>query len=333
MSWIKRNLVFVIFAALAVALLGLAGWYLYAQWSLYNDNGDKLEAAYKELDRISKLNPNPGNASKPESDNIRNAASEEARVRAVIKDAQKYFAPIESIPPGPNVSSEAFAAALRRTVDDLTHDAANASVTIQPKYDFSFAAQKPLVKFAGSLDALAAQLGEVKAICDVLFGAKINTLYNLRRVRVSDDDFKGPQSDYIETSAQTNELAVLVPYEVTFYGFSTEIASVLAGFANQPHGFIVTTINVEPGMPSTASGENPGGVPSPYGGYGYANPNNPYGNPNNPYGMGNPYGAAQPGMAQATGATGTKGGLPVMLDERQLKVTMGIEIVKLQPKK
>jgi len=152
----------------------------------------------------------------------------------------------------------------------------------------------------------------------VLYKAKINTLYNLRRTRVSEDDLKGPQSDYLETTATTNDLAVLAPYEVTFYGFSGELAAVLAGFANEPHGFIVTTLNVEPGTPSSAPMDAAtGGLATPesammaarYGGYGAAAPAVP-----------------------APVNTG-RGGALVMLDERQLKVTMGVTLVKLLPKK
>ena len=327
MSWIKRNLIFVISAAVAVVLLGMAGWYLYGSWNLNNENGTKLEAAYSELTRVSNLNPNPGNS---KVDNIKNAKDYQILVRQKINQAHKFFIPIEPTPPGTNVSSEAFAAALRRTVDDLTRLAANSSVTIPPKYDFSFAAERPLVKFApGSLEPLASQLAEVRAICDVLFAAKINTLYNLRRVRASADDANGPQSDYLEYTPTTNDLAILTPYEVTFYGFSGEIASVLAGFANQPHGFIVTTMNVEPATAAFNPNEPgaagmPGyGAPPGYGG------GMPYGAPATPYGVPSPYGT--PGATAPTPTT--RGGVPIVLDEKQLKITMGISVIKLLPKK
>jgi hypothetical protein len=320
MSWIKRNLFFVIGGAVAVALLGLAGWYLYSEWNLNNENSTKLGAAYAELTRISSKPISPGNE---KTDNIKNARDYAVKVREVIGRAHNFFKPISPLPPGANVSSEAFAAALRRTVDELTRSAANSSVTLQPKYDFSFAAQRPLVKFApGSLDPLAAELGEVKGICDVLFKAKVNTLYNLRRVRVSQDDLSGPQSDYLETAPVTNDLAVLVPYEVTFYGFSGEIAAVLAGFASEPHGFIVTTLNVEPGMPSSAPTDASGMTVAEGA---YAPPISRYG------GYPGAYGAA-PAPPVGTAGTG-KGGPPVMLDEKQLKVTMGVTVMKLLPKK
>jgi hypothetical protein len=324
MSWIKRNLIFVISAAVAVVLLGLAGWYLYGSWNLNTENGTKLEAAYSELTRLSNLNPNPGN---DKVDNTKNARDSEALVRQKIKEEQKFFVPIESIPPDKNVSSEAFTGALRRTVDELTRLAANSSVTIPPRYDFSFAAERPQVRFeTNSLEPLSEQLGEVRAICNVLFAAKINTLYNLRRVRVCAYDSSGPQTDYLEYTPATNDLAVLVPYEVTFFGFSGEVAGVLAGFANQPHGFVVTTLNVEPATASANSAET--GAP---GAPGYGVPPGAYGVPG--YAQGYPPGYGVPPATPPVTVQTARGGMQVILDEKQLKVTMGISIVKLLPKK
>lgn len=311
MSWIKRNLLFVISGLVVLLLLGLAGYYLYVEWSLNGEKTAKLEQDYTDLKRIADLQPNPGNE---KVDNITNAKEHQARVRAVIAATTNLFKPVPAIPPGTNVSAADFSGAFRYTIAELTRSAAAASVTLQPKYYFSFDAQWPLVKFApGSLEPLAAQLGEVKAICDVLFKAKINTLYNLRRTRVSDDDLKGPQSVYLEAAATTNDLAVLVPYEVTFYGFSSELAAVLTGFANEPHGFIVTTLNVEPGTPSSAPMDATAAMAMPEGTL-----------------MERRYGAFPP-PAAAAGVAGTgRGGVP---EERQLKVTMGVTFVKLLPKK
>src|SRR5207253_2234242 len=89
------------------------------------------------------------------------------------------------------------------------------------------------------------QLGEIKAICEVLCQAKINSLDNIRRERVSTDDATGPQSEYLAERSTTNALAVISPYELTFRCFSPELASVLAGFASSPLGLLVKSINVE----------------------------------------------------------------------------------------
>jgi hypothetical protein len=155
----------------------------------------------------------------------------------------------------------------------------------------------------------------------------VNNLYNLRRVRSTQDDLTGPQSDYLDSTPVTNDLAVLVPYEVTFFGFSGELAGVLAGFANEPHGYIVTTLNVEPGTPSAAPTDATA-VTMGEGAY------SPQASRYYPGGYPNPYGAPPTAPAAAPATAGAaRGGLPVMLDEKQLKVTMGVSVVKLLPKK
>jgi hypothetical protein len=212
-------------------------------------------------------------------------------------------------------------------------------------YGFSFSAQQPLVKFApGSLDNLSVQLGEVKAVCEVLFRAKVNSLDNLRRERVSPDDNQGPQSDYHDQKSVTNELGVLTTYEVAFHCFTPELAAVLAGFSSSQSGFVVRSMNVEP-APVTVQPEVPVApfiqpptyVPQPQ----------PVPQPQarqseeaafrQRYGIGSkvptptfttPTPAPQyvpPPIAKPT--------LQTVLNERQLKVTMTIVVIKLLPAK
>jgi hypothetical protein len=340
MDWVKRNLYFLVGGVVAIALLGLAGYYLYSKWTLNTENEQRLSLAYADLKRISLLNPNPGN---DKVNNTQIAREQEARLTAIIEKQREHFAPIPPVPAPVNnvVTKEEFASALRRTIDELDRAAAAASVTLPSKYSYSFEAQRSITTFAPGLERLAEQLGEVKTICNILFNAKINALDNLRRARVSDDDQKGPQSDYLDPTIApvTNELAVLTPYEVTFRCFSGELATVLAGFANAPYGFIVTTINVESGAMPAGPGVDQA-APYPAGAYGAtpysANPYaaTPY--PANPYGA-NPagetvrYGGYYP--APAAPVTVTKGGLPVILDEKQLRVNMIVNLVRLLPRK
>ena len=72
-----------------------------------------------------------------------------------------------------------------------------------------------------------------------------------------------------------------------------ELAGVLAGFAKSPHAFIVRAMNVEPGA------------------------------------------VAPKAETSATPAAGTtaKGNLPVLADEKQLKVTLVLDLITLLPKK
>jgi len=299
MAWIKRNLFFVIGGLLALGLLGAAGFYNYKGWSHNTAAFSQLNDIYGTLRKLTGQKPSPGN---DHINNIEAAKAQEHQMRDWIRQAADYFQPIAPIPnmDAKAVSSQEFAEALRRSIDQLQHEADTASVILPPKYSFSFEAERQLVKFAtGSLGALAAQLGEVRTISEILFAAHVNSLDGIQRVRVSDDDAGGPQADYFDDRSVTNNLAVLTPYQITFRSFSPEIAQVLAGFASSPHGFIVKSISVQmAGALAATSPEAP--APPP---------------PSVP--------AVTPG----------RGGLQTVLNEQLLRVTLVVEVVKLLPQK
>lgn len=327
MSWIKRNLFFVVGGAVALLLLGGGGFYIYTSLTSNSEATDKLNEIYGTLKNLQSQKPAPGNE---KINNTEIAKQQEQEIQKWIASAQNYFQPIPSIPAGA-VSSEAFASALRRTVDSLQREADGSSVILPPKYDFSFSAQRPLVKFAaGSLDLLAAQLGEVKAISETIFATRINALDGIQRIRVSDDDMQGPQGDYVDEHSVTNDLAVLTPYAVTFRCFSPELARVISAFATSSNTFLIKSINVQPAG-ATSSFATPGdptmGTPGGYqGGYGYP----PGAMPGRYPGEGG-YQPPQAGVPVAQTSTG-KGGLPTVLREQLLRVTLEVEIVKLLPK-
>jgi hypothetical protein len=188
------------------------------------------------------------------------------------------------------------------------------------------------------------QLGEVKAVCEVLFRAKVNSLDNLRRERVSPDDNQGPQSDYHDQKSVTNELGVLATYEVSFHCFTPELAAVLTGFSSSPFGFVVRSMNVEP-APVTIQPEvtaapvfTPIYVPQP---------TQPVPQPQarqseeaafrQRYGLG-PKGPTTvftptPAPQVYAPAAPARPTLQTVLNERQLKVTMTIIVIKLLPTK
>jgi hypothetical protein len=308
MAWIKRNLFFAIGSLVALLLLGAAAFYNYQGWSHNTTELAKLNEIYATLKQLNDSKPSPGD---DKINNTQTAKDQEKEVRAWIEQAANYFKPIAPIPNTPEVTSEAFAAALRRTLDQLQHEAEAASVQIPPKYGFSFESQRFLMKFApGSLKPLAVQLGEVKTISEILYAARVNSFDGIQRTRASDDDVAASTSDYIAEPAITNDLVVLTPYAVTFRSFTPELAAVLAGFAASPNGFIVKGINVSPaGMAPTAGGygRGEGGA-----GEGYTPP-------------------VAPGMT-APAAPG-KGGLTTFLNEQLLRVTLEVVIVKPLPKK
>ena len=309
MSWIKRNLFFVIGSVAALALMGCAGWYLYSQWNHNQKTQQTLDETYAQIDQQKNSAGTPGG----KVDNIKNADEQIKKLREISLKVRERFTRIPPIPNAANVTGVQFATTLPVVIAQLEKAAAAASVNLPPQCSFSFDAQLPLTKFPpGSLGPLSVQLGEVKAICDVLFAAKINFLDSIRRERVPAVDEAGTQADYLEEKSVTTATAVLTPYEVTFRCFGSELTSVLAGFARSPYCFLVRSVDVEP------AAEVAVGV------------------------VEQPTGAAPPSRGMRGGATTplptttagmNKGGLPTFLDEKQIRVTMMLEIVKLNPKR
>ena len=361
MSWFKRNLFFAIGTLVAVILMGLAGWFLYSKWSLNNDVLASLNHDYEELKQLNSANPHPGSGP---VNNIKLAKDQREQLLEFLKKTRANFEPVSRIPDLPKITDRDFSAALSQTLEQLGNEATNASVSLPPdKYSFSFTAQKSKINFApGSLDRLAIQLGEVRTLAEILFAAKINSLDNLRRERVSQDDSYGLQTDYLGDRTTTNALAVLTPYEVTFRSFSAELAGVLAGLASSPHAFLVKTINVEV-APVVAAPEQPVTPYTPLMMVPQVNPFQEemsrqqreaqsraafaarYGSRSGAESLGGityrgldqqqqQMYAPQPGVAPGTApGAASKGGLPTVLDEKLLKITMSLYLIKPLPTK
>jgi hypothetical protein len=297
----------VIGGVFGLGLLGGAVFYGYQGWSRNTAAFGTLNEVYLTLHQLTSQKPSPGN------DKINNtdaARDQERQIRDWISQARKHFQPIAPIPKpdsGP-VSAALFGDALRRTISQLQREAEAANVLVPPQYDFSFAAEFPLVKFApGSLDALPTQLGEVRAVSEILFAARVNALDGVQRIRMSDDDANGSLGDYLDDKSVTNGLAVITPYSVVFRAFSPEIAQALAGFASSPSCFVVKGINVQPAGDASA-----GGSPPAMGGESRV--------------------MYQPSGGMAAPANTGRGGLQTVLKEQLLRVTMEVELVKLLPK-
>jgi hypothetical protein len=288
MGWIKRNLYFTIGGVIALALLGWSMYYNFKSWRHNTNALAQVQGAYADLQKYYSDTPTPSET------NIFLEKLQEQQLHDWIGQARAHFVPVPPIPDPPNgvVTTEAFAGSLRKTIHDMQLASVEENVELPADYSFSFAAERNLVMFSpGSLNALAAHLGEVKAICDVLFTAKINGIDSIQREVVSDNDAAGPQSDYLAEKTVDTDLGSKTPYAVTFRCFSGDLGNVLSKLASSDHGFSVTGINVMPasGVASAGGGSQPPEVQQPV----------------------------------------SSSGLQTVLDEQLLRVSLGIQVVKL----
>lgn len=305
MLWIKRNLFLAAGGLLALLLLGVGLYYLWTS----RQNNKKIEAQLEENKRTfgRLLNNDPY----PSPTNITRAKEETLRARQAITNARAFFQPV----PFEQVTDQAFKAVLDNTVFDL-HKKADAAGVILPSktYAFTFDHQKRQLQFPPeAFPALPQQLAEIKLICEHLFAAKINKLITFRRARLYTDEPLS-QVDHHELKPDIDEPLAMAsnPYEVVFHAFSTDLANVLESFYKSTNGLIVKAVAVEVAaavadflvnQPTTPAAPIPRPAPP-------ATPVRPY-----------------PGAVPAKPTEGMK----TVLNERLLKITMAIEVLRTLP--
>jgi len=344
MSWLKRNWIFVAIGIVALGMLGIAVGFLVKGYVSNQRALSELNKAYDELTRLYNLDPHPGTE---KNDNIARAREQQEEVRKFLKRVVEWYQRIPPIPDSAQITTEEFTARLRVTLDQLQKMAKQASVTLpRTNYAFTFESIRPKVKFEpASLPLLATQLGEIKAICEILLNAKVMAIDSIRRERVCVED--SPEiypMDYIRETSITNDIAILTPYEVTFRCFSSELAGVLAGFANAQSTFIIKYLDVEPVTLAMAQ-EGMEGVEGyepapPYGVEGGPMPRR-YLTPREVYGLGpetrpEPYVPPEGGFELGPGRpirrplpVPGRGGAQVILSETPFRVIMQVYVVKL----
>ena len=332
MDWLKKNLFLVTGGSVAFGLLGFALFFLFTRKQAVDEVSGQLTAQTEELKNLVNRDPHPN------QENIEKARQEQKKLAAFLEQSRRFFVPVASFT---NIESAAFKNQLETTISDMLHDADKAGVSLPnapAKYDFTFKPQRSSVDFPpDTLVPLAMQVAEIKAICDILFAARVQTMVGLRRTPVSKED-EGT-TDYLfgrKPTTNTVASAVLVPYEIVFQGFTAELAAVLEGFYRSSNCFVVKNIDVQTNLVLAAAAEP---VPS-YVPYTMTAPA-PSGAPT-PQQMNQMmmrrYGLHGPGMRPIVpppAATPTTAFTPpprrgpeTILDERPLKVTMYIEAIR-----
>ena len=239
MLWIKRNLFLAVGGLAALILLGGSIYYVFQGLRKNRIVEEEYEAMKSQLDNLYRKNPFPAQT------NIAIARQEVEKMNAAVGAAKQYFDPL----PVPEVSGLAFKSLLDNTVHELTTLAASSSIELPDEdYEFSFAAQKERLQLnPDSFPGIVEQLVEVKGICTILFNARIHALISLKRVRLTSDDPPGSKHYSDDLKLRTNMMTgtILSPYEVSFTGFSSELAAVMEGIGNGRNGLLIEAMKVE----------------------------------------------------------------------------------------
>src|ERR1051325_9801615 len=114
MSWIKRNLSLVISGVIALALLGLGGYYLWHAIQKNDEIDREINQTKNEIERL--LNNEPT----PTAQNLQMAKQEAEKLTAFIVEAKNHFPPP---PPSGPLDDLTFKSLLENTINDLHRQA------------------------------------------------------------------------------------------------------------------------------------------------------------------------------------------------------------------
>lgn len=310
MAWFKKNLWFVVICLAGLALLGLATLFALSQ----SDKGGvvALELAdatqqYKDLNSKKEL---PGDQ---KNNNIEVAKQENIRLQDFSTRVTSYLAPA-NVPT--NLNNLNFSVRLNESISKMRLEAAriNVILPITNGYWFTFASQKSAVEYKGIAN-MAAQLYDIEGIVKILYDARVHSIAQLKRPPATPDEPNN--GDFLTRNAKTNDSAIVTPYEVTFTGFSSELARVMQGLANATNCFVVRTVGVgQAGGPTSAKLTTiapPPMMMNQFGGGRYG---------------GDRYAGMMPQMA--AGAAPKPKAPNALLDENKLRITLQLDSVRMQ---
>jgi hypothetical protein len=248
MSWIKRNLAFVISLTVAAALLIGGAVYLFSAQSEAEAATGELEAKKNEYDTLVKREPYPN------AKNIDLAKAEQVRFNTLKSQALATFSQYPSV----GVMDDAsFKALLTRTISDLEHSAERKGVKLPTgadstsgsasKYNFTFNTQRRELRLPpNTLQPLVLAVTDIREFTEILFASKIHSLLHIKRSAIGTNELAG-SGDILSKKVSTNTVigAGIHPYEVQFQCFSSELGEVLTRFVGASNAYVLKTLNVD----------------------------------------------------------------------------------------
>ena len=295
MNWVKSNIGLVVGGVVALALMGVAGYFLFTQMEAEKRAQANLEQGLTNLKSLLTRDPHPG-APDQGVDNISAVKAEQGRAeKDLLLPLQGLFKPFAV---AEDLDTFKFKSLLEERVAKMQRAARKAGTKLpkegDSKYSFSFSDVRPKVSFAPeTLGPMAFQLAQIESISQILFDSKIHSINGVKRPEVTEaeeeveedeDDYDDEESafssfslgssseNYIEDEAITNSItgAIIYPFQLSFQCFASELSGVMAGFNDSEHFFRVKWMVVEQSAKSNESADPNAGLyaPEPRGGMG-----------------------------------------------------------------
>lgn len=321
MAWVKKNLIFLIASAISLGVLVFAIIFVSGKMDADKEVLTNLDEASQKYKDLLSRKVHPGNK---KVDNIKNAKEQIDQLAGFSSEVKEFL-----VGPQPltNLNNREFRAQLDTSIAQMRRMAEEAGVQLpNTNYWFTYSNYRTTVDFKDNAQGLYAQLQDLKAILTVLCQARVHSLVALRRVAVNEGEYFGPNEYIGNRYPKTNDFAVTTGYEVTFQGFSSELARTMEGLANAKQCFVVKSVAVAQ-APEERKPAAPPPVMAPMnpmypGGGGYMSDPR-YRMMMNPQMM-------QPVIPRAKAAQPP--GVKPVLDENKLRFTLMVDSVRLKPK-
>lgn len=255
MDWIKRNSSLVIGGVVLLLIIGGGGYFLYAQIQRERAASEQLAQVRQQWENLERQKPHPGTEN---LNNIAQAQRDLETAQSFLAATRRHF---ESFNYPAVTNGFQFKTMLERSIARLRKQAEESGVELpSDSYAFTFRGQMDKVQFDPAyIQPWVNQLEEIKTFCELLYSRRVHSIESIRRVPI-DTRYDIIGQDFIPENMVTNDVAVLVPYEVVFKGYSGELAGVLDAMANSDHCYRIKAIEVKP--------TTMGGIMESTGGYG-----------------------------------------------------------------
>lgn len=260
MVWIKRNLFVVIGGVVAVALLAVAVVFAQAAKQKQSDATQSLQSYTNSVNALLNARPFPNDEA------IEKFEEESKVIQQFSRDAEQLF----EYKPLERMGGQQFKIHLLKALVQLQADATNSNVTIPDQYQFTFAHLVPMPNLVPySIEPLQESLADIQNLCKILYESKVHALEDIQRFPAypREPGRIGLSFDYWPRTNVTSSEAVFksTPYAFRFRGFTSELTEVLNRFASADRFYVVRKIDVaqaggvrRPGMAGMGAGMDDG---------------------------------------------------------------------------
>ena len=319
MAWIKKHLFLLIAAVVSIGVLTYAVIFVQQKKAADEEVSAQLDDSAQKFHDLISRKVHPGNE---KQDNIKAAKEQVVVMRSFMDEMREYLK-------GPqlatNINNQVFRATLDTTIAQLRRQSDESGVALpNTNFWFAYTQYKTTIDFKNDIKGLAAELEDVKEIMRIIYAARVHSLVALKRAPVSESDNFGTTDYIMNRYPRTNDWAVSTAYEVTFQGFSSELARVMEGLANAKQCFVVKTVGVAQAPEERAKKPAPVFTPPPQ----------VFGSGMDRYRMQMMQNQMQfaPPVRPAPGRPAPPTTIKTVLDESKLRFTLQVDSIRLKGK-